>query len=194
MEEHDLIKRSQEGDLEAFNHLVEQYQRLVYNLSLRMLGDPEIAEDATQDAFLSAYRAIAKFRGGSFKAWVLRIASNSCHDRMRVARRAQVTSLDCLLEEKGDFFRDDKAESPEEYALRRELGGLLNQGLAVLPEDQRLAVILCDVQGLSYEEVSEAMKCSLGTVKSRLNRGRARMRGYLLQRRELLPAEFRHDK
>jgi RNA polymerase sigma-70 factor (ECF subfamily) len=194
MDEHDLIERSQSGDIGAFNCLVEQYQRLVYSVSLRMLGDPERAEDATQDTFISAYRAISKFRGGSFKAWIMRITSNACHDKMRVARRSQAASLDCLIEESGDFIRDDRAESPEEYALRRELGRTIGEGLAVLPEDQRLVVVLCDVQGLSYEEAAEAMKCSLGTVKSRLNRGRTRLRDFLVQRPELLPREFRHDR
>jgi len=194
MEEQELISSSRAGDIEAFNLLVEQYQRLVYNLALRMLGNSETAEDATQDAFLSAYRAIGKFRGGSFKSWILRIAANSCHDKMRVARRARVTSLDTLLEKSGDLLLENNAESPEDYVLRRELGQFLDEGLTHLPEDQRLAVVLCDIQGLSYEEVSQATGSSLGTVKSRLNRGRARLRDFLLQRRELLPAEFRQDK
>ena len=194
MEEQELISSSRAGDIEAFNLLVEQYQRLVYNLALRMLGNSETAEDATQDAFLSAYRAIGKFRGGSFKSWILRIAANSCRDKMRVARRARVTSLDTLLEKSGDLLLENNAESPEDYVLRRELGQFLNEGLTHLPEDQRLAVVLCDMQGLSYEEVSQATGSSLGTVKSRLNRGRARLRDFLLQRRELLPAEFRQDK
>ncbi|UCC61227.1 MAG: sigma-70 family RNA polymerase sigma factor [Dehalococcoidia bacterium] len=193
MEEKEYISRSQKGDIEAFNQLVERYQQLVYNLARRMLGNKEIAEDATQDAFLSAYRAIGRFRGGSFKAWILRIAANSCHDKMRMAKKASVTSLDNLMEDAGDFIPDDKAESPEDYAIRSELGRFLNDSLACLPEDQRLVVILSDIQGLSYEEISQATKSSLGTVKSRLNRGRARLRDLLLQRRELLPAEFRHD-
>ena len=191
MDEQDLISRSRAGDLDAFNVLVERYQRLVYNVALRMLGSAESAEDATQDTFLSAYRAVGRFRGGSFKAWILRIAANSCHDKMRVTRRARVGSLDSLMEESGDFIRDNEAESPEDYALRRELGRLLSEGLASLPEDQRLVVVLSDIQGLSYEEISEAAGCSLGTVKSRLSRGRARLRDFLLQRRELLPSGFR---
>jgi RNA polymerase sigma-70 factor (ECF subfamily) len=98
------------------------------------------------------------------------------------------------MEEAGDFIRDDKAESPEDYAIRRELGRYLNECLSLLTEDQRLVLILSDVQGLTYEEISQATGCSLGTVKSRLNRGRSRMRDFLLEHGELLPAEFRHDK
>ena len=194
MDEQELISRSKDGDVEAFNLLVEQYQRLVYNLALRMLGNAEAAEDTSQDTFLSAYKAIGKFRGGSFKSWVLRIAANSCHDKQRVARRYRIVSLDTLLLETDDLPQANNTESPEDYALRRELGRFLNEGLAHLPEDQRLVVILSDVQGLSYEEVAQATGSSLGTVKSRLNRGRTRLRDFLLQREELLPSKFRLNK
>jgi len=191
MEEHELISRSKSGDVEAFNLIVEQYQRLVYNLSLRILGNAEAAEDATQDTFLSAYKAVGKFRGGNLKAWLLRIATNSCYDKLRVARRHRVTSLDTMLLESEAPPLADPAESPEDYTLRQELGRFLSEGLAHLPNDQRLVVILSDIQGLSYEEISQATDCSLGTVKSRLNRGRTRLRDFLLQRKELLPPKFR---
>jgi RNA polymerase sigma factor (sigma-70 family) len=194
MDEQDLISRSKSGDVEAFNLLVEQYQRMVYNLALRMLGNAEAAEDACQDTFISAYKAIGKFRGGSFKSWVLRIAANSCHDKLRVARRYRVVSLDTLLLEPDELHQANNNESPEDYALRRELGRFLNEGLTHLPEDQRLVVILSDVQGLSYEEVAQATGSSLGTVKSRLNRGRTRLRDFLRQREELLPSKFRLNK
>jgi len=191
MDEQELISRSRSGDIQAFNDLVELYQRQVYNLALRMLGSAETAEDATQDTFVSAYRAIAGFRGGSFKAWILRIAANSCRDKMRVSRRASIVSLDNLMEEVGDFIADNKTESPEDYAQRRELGRLLDGSLARLPEDQRLVVVLSDIQGLTYEEIAQVIGISLGTVKSRLSRARLRLRELLLQRRELLPDEFR---
>lgn len=191
MDELELISKSQSGDIQAFNGLVELYQRQVYNLALRMLGSAETAEDATQDTFVSAYRAIAGFRGGSFKAWILRIASNSCRDKMRASRRVGIVSLDNLMEEAGDFIADDKAESPEDYAERQELGRLLAGSLASLPEDQRIVVVLSDVQGLTYEEIAQVIGISLGTVKSRLSRARLRLRDLLLQRRELLPDDFR---
>lgn len=194
MDEHELISRSRAGDVEAFNLLVEQYQRLVYNINLRMLGNAEAAEDASQDTFISAYKAIGKFRGGSFKAWILRIATNSCHDKLRVARRSRVISLDTLLIEPEALPEADNTDSPEDYALRHELGRFLNEGLAHLSEDQRLVIILSDIQGFSYEEIAQVTGCSLGTVKSRLNRGRARLRDFLLQCKELLPPEFRLNK
>jgi RNA polymerase sigma-70 factor (ECF subfamily) len=191
MDEQGLVSRSKTGDIEAFNELVELYQRPVYNLAMRMLANAESAEDATQDTFVSAYRAIGGFRGGSFKSWILRIAANSCRDKMRVARRTQATSLDDLMDEVGDFIADDQSESPEDYAQRRELGRLLAASLACLPEEQRLVVVLSDVQELSYEEIAQVAGISLGTVKSRLNRARLRLRDLLRQRVELLPPEFR---
>ena len=184
MEEDDLILRSKEGDLDAFNRLVEKYQRQVYNLALRMLGKAPAAEDAAQEAFLSAFRGIGGFRGGNFRAWLLRITANACHDQMRFWRRRPAVSLDALVLEPED---DRGAQSPEDYALRQELGDEIAKALAALPADQRLAVILYDIEGLSYEEISLVMTSSLGTVRSRISRGRARLRLYLEQRMELLP-------
>jgi RNA polymerase sigma-70 factor (ECF subfamily) len=192
MDEQELISRSKNGDVEAFNLLVEQYQRMAYNLALRMLGDAEAAADASQDAFLSAYRAIGKFRGGCFRSWILRITANSCHDKQRAGQRSRTVSLDNMMLGPDDITSNPgDMESPEDYALRQELGKLINEGLVRLSTDQRLVVILCDIQGLSYEEAAQVAGCSLGTVKSRLNRGRARLRDFLTQHEELLPFNFR---
>ncbi len=191
MEDQDLVSRSKAGDLDAFNMLVERYQQLAYNVALRMVGDRGTAEDVTQDAFVSAYRAIGTFRGGNFKAWLLRIVSNGCRDRFRAARRARTLSLDEMLLNSPGFSPADNSESPEDYALRRELGKALSEALASLPEEQRLVVTLADIQGLSYDEIAEVADCSLGTVKSRINRGRLRLRDMMLKHKELLPSEFR---
>jgi RNA polymerase sigma-70 factor (ECF subfamily) len=182
MEEGDLILRSKEGDLDAFNQLVEKYQRQVYNLALRMLSNAPAAEDATQEALLSAFKGMGKFRGGNFRAWLLRIVANACRDHLRSWRRRPATSLDALVLEP-----DRHAPSPEDYALRRELGEEIGKALVALPADQRLAVILYDIQGLSYEEIAQVMNSSLGTVKSRLSRGRARLRQIMAQYMEPLP-------
>ncbi|MBA7603169.1 ECF RNA polymerase sigma factor SigE [subsurface metagenome] len=182
MEEDELIKRAKEGDLDCFNQLVERYQREVYNLSLRILGNASAAEDASQDTFLSAFRGIGKFRGGSFRAWLYRIAANACRDQLRLLRRRPATSTDSLpLELESD------QPSPEDFAMRRELGEEIKRALAALPPDQRLAVILRDIEGLDYGEIAQVTGRSLGTVKSRINRGRARLRHHLEQRRELFP-------
>ncbi len=187
-----LIAESQAGRLAAFNSLVEQYQGRVYALAYRILGNQASAEDAAQETFLSAYRHIGSFRGGSFRSWLLRITSNACMDLFRSSRRRQRdvslddedTSLEAVL--------PSAEEGPEEYALRQELGQWIQTGLARLPVDQRTVVALVDMQGLSYEEAAEAMGCNLGTVRSRLSRARHALRQHLLQQRELLPASLRH--
>lgn len=191
--EAELIAASQRGEVGAFNQLVVTYQQIVYNLAYRMVSDSDLAADITQDAFLSAFRAIKSYRGGSFKAWLLRIVSNACYDHFRRQKRRPTDSLDQMQETPGyDAVFVDRADGPEELALRRELLACLQRGLAGLPEDQRLVVILCDVQGMSYEEMAEVTGSSLGTVKSRLSRGRARLREFLLRQRELLPSSLRH--
>jgi RNA polymerase sigma factor (sigma-70 family) len=182
MEEDELIQRAKGGDLDCFNQLVERYQREVYNLSLRMLSNASAAEDATQDAFLSAFRGIGKFRGGIFRAWLFRIAANACRDQLRSLRRRPTTSLDDV-----PFELESDQPSPEDFAMRQELGEEIKRALAALPPDQRLAVILRDIEGLDYEEIAQVTGSSLGTVKSRINRGRARLRHHLEQHRELFP-------
>ena len=189
-----LISRSQAGDIEAFNELVEQYQRLIFNVALRMVCDADVAADVTQDTFLAAYKGIGRFRGGSFKAWLIRIVTNCCNDHFRTLKRSRSVSLDAMLLEITPASMIDESESPVDFASRKEMGRLLNEGLASLPEDQRLVVILFDIQELSYEEIAESVGCSLGTVKSRLNRGRTRLKNFLSERRELLPPEYRLGK
>lgn len=192
MDEQALIASACRGDAHAFNQLVLLYQSMVYNLAYRILSDADAAADATQDAFISAFKAIHKFRGGSFKAWLLRIVTNACYDYLRDKRRRPTDSLDALpVEEDHVRLLGNRAESPDEFLERRQLNRAIQQGLLTLPAEQRVVLILSDVQGLSYQEVAEATGLSLGTVKSRLSRGRARLRDYLLEQRELLPTRYR---
>ena len=192
MDEEELIAAAHEGDLHSFNQLVEIYQGMVYNLAYRILGDGEEAADATQEAFLSAFQAIGNFRGGSFKAWLMHIVTNACYDQLRHRKRRPATSLEALLvdSERSSTFSSDM-KSPEEYVAQRELNEFLQEGINALQPHQRVTLILSDVQGLSYEEIAQVTQVSLGTVKSRLARGRARLRDHLLKREELLPDEFR---
>ncbi len=187
-----LVEQAQAGDLQAYNRLVYHYQSLAYNVAYRILNDPDAAADATQDAFLSAYKALDSFRGGSFKAWILRIVTNACYDQLRRKKRQPTSSLDALLVDAGghDIFVDH-AEDPEDYTLRQDLNQIIQAGLQTLPEDQRTTVILADIQGLHYNEIAEIMNVELGTVKSRLSRGRARLRDFLRQQEELLPQRYR---
>jgi RNA polymerase sigma-70 factor (ECF subfamily) len=188
------LEAAQRGDMGAFNDLVLLYQGSVYNVAMRTLGHPEDAADATQETFLAAYRAIREFRGGSLKAWLLRIAVNTCYDLLRRRQRRPSTSLDVMVEESGDQTGfADRQLGPERSALAAETVSVVEQGLLTLPDDQRIIVVLCDVQGLSYEEAAEAEGVALGTVKSRLSRARARLRQFLVERGEL-PAELeRHE-
>jgi RNA polymerase sigma-70 factor (ECF subfamily) len=191
-EEAVLVERSQGGDLDAFNALVLAYQGQVYNLCLRMLGSPQAAEDAAQEAFIAAYRAVPRFRGGRFRAWLLRIAANACYDELRRRRSRPQVPLEAPADDERPRAELPASDEPlEQRAERLELARCLQEGLASLPPDQRLAVILRDVQGLAYEEVAEATGASLGTVKSRISRGRAALRDFLLARGELLPSRFR---
>jgi RNA polymerase sigma-70 factor (ECF subfamily) len=190
MDEEALIRSSKLGDLAAFNRLVEHYQGQVYNLALRMLRDAAAAEDIAQETFFSAHRNLNSFKAGNFRAWIMRIAANGCRDYLRSARVRRSISLDAIDEGLGMSLESD-LESPEAFALRHELSGVIQTGLTRLPTDQRLALILIDVQGFSYEEAAQAMRVPIGTVKSRLSRARLGLREYLLTQRELLPSTLR---
>ncbi|MSP13143.1 MAG: sigma-70 family RNA polymerase sigma factor [Chloroflexi bacterium] len=196
MNETDLISSAQNGQVRAFNELVRTYQSLVYNVAYRILGEGEAAADVTQEAFFSAYRAIGDFRGGSFKAWLLRIVTNSAYDHLRRKKRRPQTSLEELLEEEGEAHEilPDPGVGPEAQAMQKELGRIIQRGIDALPEEQKIMVILSDVQGLSYEEIADITGTNLGTVKSRLSRARGRLREYLTSQQELLPAQYRLKK
>ncbi len=188
------LDAARRGDVAAFNKLVLMYQTVVYNVALRTVGNPEDAADATQEAFLSAFRAIREFRGGSFKSWLLRIAVNACYDVLRRRQRRPASSLDELTElGEGEFAPPDRVLGREAAAIGAETARVIQDGLATLPDEQRMLVVLCDVQGLSYEEAAEVSQVALGTVKSRLSRARARLRDYLAQRGEL-PGDFRRHE
>jgi RNA polymerase sigma-70 factor (ECF subfamily) len=196
MDENALIQSARQGDLNAFNTLVLTYQHQVYNLAYRIVGEEAAASDATQEAFISAYKNLKSFRGGSFKSWLLRIVTNATYDELRRRKRRPATSLNTLMD--GDdgeveFDIPSGEEGPESVAQRRELAALIQQGITTLPDDQRVALVLSDVQGLSYEEIAEATNSNLGTVKSRLSRARAKLREYLQAHGELLPEVYRLD-
>ncbi len=187
-DETELVERSRRGDLEAFNAIVAEYQDQVYNLCLRMLGSRQPAEDVAQETFLSAFRNVGRMRGPTVRAWLLRIASNACIDEIRRRHRQPQLSLDASPNEGGSgrtLDAPDPAAGPEQMVLRLELRDALRSELLRLPPDQRLAVVLCDVEGLSYEEIAATMGSSVGTVKSRISRARARLRKGVRARGEL---------
>jgi len=188
------------GQASCFNCVIETHQTQAYNLARRMLNDWALAEDAVQDSFVSAYRAFNRFRGENLKAWVLRIVSNTCRDMLRARKSRPSISLDPLPTTDSDEPQGPSAvdlpsteASPEDRAEQSELKSAIEGCLDDLQEDRRLAVLLVDVHGLSYEEASESMGCSLGTVKSRVSRGRGGLRDCLQQTGELLPSRFRQE-
>jgi len=195
MDEPALIRSAQHGDLEAFNRLVLAYQESLYNTALRILNDTELAADATQEAFLSAFRGLNGYRGGSFRAWLLRTVTNACYDELRRRKRRPTTPLTPLDDDEEDMdtprWLADPGASPEEQLEQAELEHAIQHCLDRLPTDFRLVVVLADIQGLDYTEVAAALRKPIGTIKSRLARARLRLRECLQAFRELLPSAFR---
>ncbi len=193
MDETKLIAAAQQGDRNAFNDLVIQYQAMVYNVAYRILGDGDWAADAAQDAFISAFRHMAEFRGGSFKGWLLRIVTNACYDQLRAKKRRPTSPMEVVLDDDPIeiSLRDTREPQPPEYIEQQELGQLIQRGLDTLPPDQRTVLVLADIQEMSYDEIAASLRISLGTVKSRLSRGRGRLRDFLQSHAELLPARYR---
>ena len=192
-----MVEYALEGDLDAFNRLVMEYQDLAYNVAFRVLGERTAAEDAVQDAFISAFRKLKSFRGGSFKAWLLRIVTNACYDELRRQKRRPMVPLqpsDADDEEiESPSWLEDPGETPEETALREELSNAIQNCLNSLDHDFRIVVVLVDIQGMDYAEAAETAKTPLGTIKSRLARARIRLQDCLRGFGELLPEIFRFE-
>jgi len=195
MDESRWIALAVEGNLEAFNHLVLTYQDAAFNLAYRMLNDAEAAADVTQTAFLAAYRNLKSYRGGSFRAWLMRMVSNACYDELRRRKRRPTIPLEPLNQDDEEVespaWLADGHLSPEETVQLRELEQAITHCLQGLPEEFRLVVIMVDVEGYDYAEVAQALGKPLGTIKSRLARARLRLRECLAGFGELLPARFR---
>jgi len=189
-----LIDAAQRGELDAFNRLVLQYQELAFNVALRVMGEEAAAADATQEAFISAYRSLRGYRGGSFRSWLLRIVTNACYDELRRRKRRPAVSLEALIEDsevEGSIGSTNPADNPETAAQRHELIDAIQDCLKGLAPEFRIVAVLVDVQGLDYDEAAQSIGKPLGTVKSRLARARAKLRDCLKAYGELLPAEFR---
>jgi RNA polymerase sigma-70 factor, ECF subfamily len=195
MDEPALIHDAQSGDLDAFNRLVLAYQDIAFNTALRILGEDNLAADATQEAFISAFRGLTSFRGGSFRAWLLRTVTNACYDELRRRKRRPTVPLEPLAEDDEEIetprWLADPGMSPEEQFDAEELEHAIQHCLSALPTDFRTVVVLADIQGLDYSEIATAANIPLGTIKSRLARARLRLRECLQGFRELLPAALR---
>jgi RNA polymerase sigma-70 factor (ECF subfamily) len=196
VEEQAAVTRVLQGDPQAFQIIIEQYQGLAYSLAYRALQDNAAASDAVQDSFVKAYRALHQFQGGNLKSWLMRIVINTCYDVLRSSQYRRVEGFDDLpVDEDHTAVLIDDGPSPHEMVERAELSDWIEAAIKALPADQRMIVVLADVHGYAYEEIAGMLNLPMGTVKSRLSRARMRLRDYLLKRPELLPATFRprHD-
>lgn len=195
MDEKELIQQARQGNVSAFNQLILASQQQVYNLALRTLQDEKLAEDVTQESFLAAYRALSGFRGGSFRAWVSRIAVNRCYDELRRQKRHPIQPIETTNEE-GDEMDDpaalkDESSQPEENLERTELEQAIQKCIENLADDFKTALLLVDVQGFDYREASQVLRKPIGTLKSRLSRARLAVQDCLQGVWELLPEEYR---
>jgi len=180
-----LVQRALAGELDAFNELVLHYQDYLFAICVRVVNDREAANDAVQEAFFSAYRNLARFRGDSFRSWLTRIALNAATDVLRLRKRRPA---DPYPEWEDEAWQPpaDEDDAPERQAMRRNAAELLRRALAQVTPDQRAAIVLYDVEGYDYQEIADMTGVSLGTVKSRIHRGRLALRGLLADNMELL--------
>lgn len=181
-----LIEQARGGDDAAFEAIVNRYSRLVYNIALRSAASPEDAADITQETFLKAWRSLASFRGDcAITTWLCRIAMNCACDHARAAKRHFSLSLTISDDEGGhewDLPETDVQALPEEEITRRAEVEAVRSAIAALPEDQRTIITMRDITGLSYAEIAETLGLEMGTVKSRINRARAAVKKFLLER------------
>ena len=192
-DEQALIDGARRGSLDAFNTLVLRHQDSVYSVAYRIMGEPQSAADAAQTTFIAAYRRLNTYQGGSFRAWLLRIATNQCYDELRRRKRRPATSIEELPDAEADDgpALPDPGDTPEQIVQQRELTRAIESCIRALGDDQRAVLVMCDVEGLDYQEIADATGANLGTVKSRLSRARAGVRDCLRAVQELLPPAYR---
>jgi len=196
MDESILIRNAKKGDVNAFNQLILIYQEQVFNLTYRMLNDEMAAEDATQNTFINAFQHIKSFRGGSFRAWILRVAANNSYDELRRKKRKPtrpltVTDIKSGEEMDDPIWLEDDRDLPEEHIIKKELEQAIQRCIDQLPKTFRAVVILVDIQGFGYREASRIAGSPIGTIRSRLARARLQVQSCLQGVRELLPEKFR---
>ena len=179
-----LLEQARSGDLDSFNDLVELYQDQLFALVVRMVPDRDQAADVVQEGFFSAFRNLHSFRGGSVKAWLSRICVNAAMDTQRARKRRPVQPYPELEDDSWQPPAGDEAD-PERTAVLAERTRALNRALASITDDQRAAIVLYDIEGYDYAEIADMTGVSLGTVKSRIHRGRLALRDRLEGRMEL---------
>ncbi len=183
-DERELVRRASQGDESAFELLMRTHESRMYAVALRMCANREDAQDCLQEAMLRIYRAMSNFKfQSSFATWAYRITMNTCLDELRRRKLRTATSLDVLLDT--GWSPTDDGETPEQYSIASEQRRMLEKAIADLPEDMRAAIVLRDVQGFSYDEIARMLEANVGTIKSRISRGREKLREVLVRQPEL---------
>jgi len=192
--ERDLVKRAKSGDVEAFEQLILGCEKKVFNIAYRMIGNYDDANELAQEVFLKAFRTIKNFKGDSlFSTWIYRVTANVCLDELRRRKKKAVISLDEDIELKdGEVKRQipDDAPTPDLEAESNEIKNIVNESIRQLPDDYRNMIVLRDIQGFSYDEISKIVNCPEGTVKSRINRARQALKKILQGKKELFDEEY----
>lgn len=195
MDEGALVQAALDGDLDSFNTLVLHYQDMAYNVAYRIMGEPGAADDAAQEGFITAYQKLQQYRGGSFKAWLLRIVTNNCYDELRRRQRQPVAPLKPETSDgetvEDPYWIEDDSATPEEQSEQAELQHAIQNCINALDIKFKVVLVLVDVEGLDYQTAAEAAGTPVGTVKSRLSRARERVQDCLQGFWELLPDHFR---
>jgi len=189
-----LVQKCQQGDVEAFEVILKMYEKRIYNFAYRMLGDKEDAMDITQEVFIKAYKSVNAFKGNSsFSTWLFKIAKNVCIDYLRKNGKVRIFSLDKTIKMDGGEIKKetpDTSNLPEEIVKRKEIQHVVHQAIARLPEKYKEAIILRDLQDFSYKEIADILNCNIGTVKSRISRGRKELKNILLYEMKHFPLTF----
>jgi len=189
-----LLEKAKKGDVAAFEELTEVYQKKIFNLAYRMTGNYDDASDMAQEALIRIFKSIGNFKEqSSFSTWIYRITTNVCLDELRRKKNKKVFSLDEEIHaDDGEIQRQIMSDDPQpdEVVEKEELKRIVNNAINNLQDDQKLVITLRDIQGLSYEEISNVLECPVGTVKSRINRARQALKNILMSKRELLNEHY----
>src|SRR3954470_19882573 len=182
----ELVARSQRGDVDSFNQLILRWERPIYALAYRVIGREEEARDVCQEAFLRAFRALPGFKGqAKFSSWLYRITLNLCRDWIRRQRRAPVSQLPEDMDVLEMAAAQGPVESIEDLVARRELSAVVEEAMALLPEEQRTAIVLKEYHGMTFQEIADLQGCPLSTVKTRLYQGLSVLRRHLARNGQL---------
>jgi RNA polymerase sigma-70 factor (ECF subfamily) len=184
-----LIQKCKNGDIPSFEILIESYQKKVFNIAYRMLSNADDASDVAQEVFLKVFKSIANFKEeSSLSTWIYRITTNVCLDEMRRRKKTAVISMNSTIQlgdGEIDIQIEDESLHPDEIVEEKELKDEVKKAIESLNDEHKIVIILRDINGLSYDEIANTLQCSLGTVKSRINRARNSLKSILLKREEL---------